>query len=126
MLAFTLILIAATAIATGTIIYNTTNNNARQIILALEIFISRNGRTSTSEVLKFKNQNEFQDFINVETERAAGLPNDPSNVHSLRNIYAVTASEELIREMKRNLVSYIDVEKYKNNPPKGVTFYTIK
>lgn len=126
MLTITLSLIAVATIVAGTIAYQCSSNNVRQLILGMEILISRNGRVSTTDVMRFRNDKELIDFIEKETENAQGLPNDPSNLQGLRNIYLVTAPEALIKEMKTNLVSYRDVEKYKNKPPVGVVFHIIK
>lgn len=126
MLTITLSLIAVATIVAGTIAYQCSSNNVRQLILGMEILISRNGRVSTTDVMRFRNDKELIDFIEKEQENAQGLPNDPSNLQGLRNIYLVTAPEVLIKEMKTNLVSYRDVEKYKNKPPAGVVFHIIK
>ena len=126
MLTITLSLIAVATIAAGTIAYQCSSNNVRQLILGMEILISRNGRVTITDVMRFRNDKELIDFIEKEKENAQGLPNDPSNLQGLRNIYLVTAPEAIIKEMKTNLVSYRDVEKYKNKPPASVFFHIIK
>ena len=87
MLTITLSLIAVATIVAGTIAYQCSSNNVRQLILGMEILISRNGRVSTTDVMRFRNDKELIDFIEKETENAQGLPNDPSNLQGLRNIY---------------------------------------
>lgn len=128
MLTITLSFIAIATIAAGTIAYQyyCSSENVRQLILGMEILISRNGRVTTTDVMRFRNDRELIDFIEKEKENAQGLPNDPSNLQGLRNIYLVIAPNEVMKEMKTNLVSYRDVEKYRNRPPAGVVFHVIK
>ena len=126
MLTITLSLIAIATIAAGTIAYQCSSDNVRQLILGMEVLISRNDKVTTTDVMRFKNDRELIDFIEKEKENAQALPNDPSNLQGIRNIYLVTAPNEVLKEMKTNLVSYRDVEKYRNRPPAGVFFHIIK
>ena len=124
---FTFILgtVAIALIAGGTIIYKTTDKNARTFILAVEFFQSVGGRVTSNDIQRFKNKEEFQIFVKTEEKNAEKSTYDPSNLHGLRYIYIAEAPEELLREMKKNCTSHADIEKYVNKPPKELNIITI-
>ena len=125
MLTITLVSLAALAAITGSA-FAYQRIDARSVILAFEAYLVKNGRVTTSEIKKFRNQKEFQSFIDEEKTHAENIPNQPENLHGIKNIYVITGDEEILREMVRNFKTHDDVKKYMNKPPKGVAFYTIK
>ena len=127
MLTLTIIGCGLLAAAVGTAVYMGARNARKQTtIYAMEVMTIRNGKVNFGDELQFKTPDELSKYLDAEIEKAAGLPSNPGNYNSLRNIYLVEGPVTVLKEIRAKCTNNIEFNKYVEKPPVNTHIYTIK